>query len=361
LAGTTLYQGDGNGTILVWGAQLEAASFPTSYIPTTTATVTRSADVASITGANFGTTRTNLLLRSEEFDNASWSSFLSASVAANTTQSPTGLTTADTVTFGANADSQIYQSATLTAAQYTFSVYAKTASGTGSFRFGYYNGSSALVSSNNTVTTEWQRFTWTFTGAAAAGNIKIQNGSAGTAGSIYLWGAQLETGTSATPYIPTTTAAVSVFDSSWYRQDEGTVFVDSARYALGNSAGQYIVCEAGNSAFNNNDLIQLGTQFGSNSFQMLVNVGNVTQAALVEAGVVTQSKYVGAYRANDFAYTKNGASPATDTSGTTPTVSQLNIGSRPAFGNTGYLNGTIRRLTYWPQRLPNSTLQQITQ
>jgi hypothetical protein len=51
--GTGVLDVTATGSAVFWGAQVEAGSFPTSYIPTTTGSVARSADVCNITGGNF--------------------------------------------------------------------------------------------------------------------------------------------------------------------------------------------------------------------------------------------------------------------------------------------------------------------
>jgi hypothetical protein len=46
------YLADGTSGIFLWGAQLEAGAYPTSYIPTTSASVTRNYDIPSL-GSNY--------------------------------------------------------------------------------------------------------------------------------------------------------------------------------------------------------------------------------------------------------------------------------------------------------------------
>ena len=48
-ASTAFYQGDGTGTIFLWGAQLELGAFPTSYTKTVASAATRARDIATIT------------------------------------------------------------------------------------------------------------------------------------------------------------------------------------------------------------------------------------------------------------------------------------------------------------------------
>jgi hypothetical protein len=174
---------------------------------------------------------------------------------------------------------------------------------------------------------------------------------------------QLEQGAFATSVIPTTTTALTrnadvasmtgTNFSSWFNASEGTIFSQSVVSRQVAIAGTGIVLLDGGAP----EIIRLfyrGT--GATAFGVTDN--SVTQCDLTPTGVLAANavaKLAGAYKLDDFATSGNGGAVTTDPTGTLPTVNQLTLGF-----SSVYLNGWIQRISYYPVRLPNSTLQALT-
>jgi hypothetical protein len=392
----------------LWGAQLEQSSTVGEYIPTTSATNSAPRfDHNPTTGESLGLLveeqRTNLLLRSEEFDNASWSKPQSDTITANSIASPTGATTADSFVenTASGAVHTLFQDGTIVAnSTNSFSCFFKSAGRTqiliklsstdelngctGTFdlsvgtaaavNFGTGSGATASIQA---FPSGWYRCVINGSIGSALTTVRIRirplsggndiyTGNGATA--YYIWGAQLEAGAFPTSYIPTTTAAATrsadvasitgANFSSWYRQDEGTVF---ARYSFPQSptAGGGRVFQFTNAAATN--LIWLRAQGGVNRIYDVTDA-SVSQASFNQGAYAAGIEYRAALaaKANDFGFAENGGASQSDSSGTMPSVDRAGIGMEP-IGNGSQGNVHIRRLTYWPQRLSNSTLQTITQ
>jgi hypothetical protein len=151
----------------------------------------------------------NLILRSQEFDNATWTiNGANVSVTTNSTIAPDGTLTADTATF--TGFGYLYQEKNFTSITigdvYIFSIYAKTS--TQIIVFGGATPAGTDTYSFETLPNGWYRqilkrvFSVTTVGT-------IQLLPFGTNTSIIIWGAQLEKSEYATSYIPTTTTSVT--------------------------------------------------------------------------------------------------------------------------------------------------------
>jgi len=242
------------------------------------------------------------------------------------------------------------QSVTVTAVAHTLSFYGSgTVTLSGASTAGPAVGSGAFPA----------RTTLTFTPSAGTLTLTVT-------GSVT--SAQLEAGAFATSYIPTTAAAATrsadvasitgTNFSSWYRQDEGTVFADYTGVIAGVNRGVWTLTADSSNANNIIDFFNGGV-----SPVLRVSSSGVTQAYIFTgtATTATFNKVASAFAQNNFARSLNGLAADLDTSGTMPATAPilLNIGTINAYG-VASLSGTIRRLTFWPQRLPNSTLEAIT-
>jgi len=340
---------------------------------------------------------TNSCLQSENFG-TTWSSVNLNQTGTppylNVATSPDGATTADKlIATTANAIHQFRQDVTLVGgASYTISVYFKAAEtnfatisvvgiangsvdwvayfniSASSPAVGQFNGfaSTSLVDVGN----GWRRCSVTFT-ATASGNLNVRFGGAssanlnsnfyagdGTSGFL-LWGAQIEAGSFATSYIPTTTGIVvrsvdmcSIASISSFYAGLGTILVGSQFNHL--TTGLLGVC-----GFNTSNTFQIcvnrlqnntrGFTFGATPAVTLNSASNLPSTTFVKSAF--------AFNTNDAAFVNNGVIGATSTSLTLPSVTQFQIGSN---GGQPMQSGVISEIRYYRKRLPNAKLQSLT-
>ena len=143
-------------------------------------------------------TATNLVTYSEDFSDASWAKG-NVTLTSNSAISPDGTLNADLLTFTASSGNYIEKGGTITIGQtYTVSCYVKSAVSS-SQTFKIY-GNANKLSATLTATTEWQRFTHTFTS-------DISNLSSGFVSSdlsqLHIYGFQLEQNSYSTSYVKT--------------------------------------------------------------------------------------------------------------------------------------------------------------
>jgi hypothetical protein len=317
--------------------------------------------------------RTNLLLRSEEFDNAVWNQPAPsiATVTPNAQIAPNGTLTADTFTTVSGTPALFQAVVCLASTAYTWSFYVKLGTmAAADFRFAVRDDTNGafiatdIAPSITPVTTEWRRVTYTFTtpvGCVLVRPYPYRFNPATYGTTVHLWGADLQSGASPTSYIPTTTAAAtraadvasitgSAF-SSWYNATEGTIFHQGATPTTAN----FFSIDDG--TVNNRITSYLPAATAPGFF---VATGGVAQANIFSSTITAGSTFAQAnsYKAANFAIAVNGGTIGTSSSGSIPVVNKMVIGANVFAG--AYVNGTIRRLVFWPQALP-SRLQSITQ
>lgn len=177
--------------------------------------------------------------------------------------------------------------------------------------------------------------------------------------------AQLEAGSFATSYIPTTSASVtraadvarvSTLSSIGFNTAEGAVMSETS--CFGTAAGTYpSMWRLGTSSDRIDAFYSGTTAIGHDT-----RVGGVAQAAgtLLHGGATPLVRAVRAYKLSDSAYAFNGSVAVAMSGGTglIPSVSALHIGATETGVNQ--LNGHIKTLRYYPRRLSDAELQELT-
>ena len=403
--GTDNFTGDATKGVLIYGAHAYRSDFPVvanaigrsdKYVKTTSSVKHEPRIEYDAAGNRLGLlveeSRTNYVDYSNYID-PSISNWTKANIigTGNASLSPDGTANAislieDTAT---NIHS-VYQAGIVTDKTMTFSVYAKDNGrnccqlrvASIGFNQAYCNfdlqngvtgssgGGSLFGSSIESVGNGWYRISIRIDGSGAtigfelclvdgpnADERQTYTGD-GTSG-IYVYSFQFEEGNFITSPIPTSgstatrsadVASIGVSDFG-FNQAEGTLFVEC------NLVGGATTLDINDNTTSNRILIN-SRRAGVSSTSGAVVAGGVVTGSFSNLSGASPSKVSLAYKTNDFATSANGSAVATDSSGGLPTgLTVADIGNNPS---DQIVTGHIKSIKYWPRRLTNAQLQELT-
>lgn len=300
--------------------------------------------------------RTNLVLESENFNNY-FTKISSATITSNDIIAPDGSQSGDKLTKGTAPLCLRRSSQVSIGIQYAFSVYAKKGSVD---KIQLDIGDAGIQ--EFTLTDEWQRFEVTATPPTFTHiDIEMPTGSSGDY--IYLFGAQVEAGSYATSYIPTSgsteTRQADICNGSGnsetFNDSEGVLYTEIA--ALADDASLRLIQINDGSTVNNMVTLGYNSAFGQLLVQIRSGGGTINVFTHNITDVTLYNKLGLKYEQNTLTLYVNGFEAFSSSITATPIgLSELDFDYNGGFP----FYGKVKELTVINEALTDEQLQLLT-
>jgi hypothetical protein len=269
---------------------------------------------------------------------------------------PNGTTTADRFEMINAAGTFISGSATVVSGlTYTFSVYARATAATSTFDMQLGANVAFPV-----LTAQWQRYSLSFTATGSSLTATIGNGP--DAADFLAWGAQLEVGSFPTSYIPTSASAVTrqpdnaqitgTNFTDWYNASDGTIFTVSRLHSV-TSTQNFTEIQIDDGTQSNRIFHYIAQSDAKAKFQ---SWGSDTLTPnTVIPGI--DFKHSSSYNSQSYITCLDGQLSSEGNTGTQVSLTEAHLGYNHS---NNYLNGHLKQLIYYPARISDIKLQQMT-